>query len=251
MLSFLLSGSLVPLVLPLLCLHAKASSVNVNAPTGVTLQNHTIVHSDFLALSLELGYINLYFGNTTELVPQPVINYLTALHDRGSGRPLRLRLGGNSMDSATYVPSQQPMIISTDPNANANDPIINFGPVLFDVMNNVSSRVGGAQYLIGQLLYILPGCIRSTEGDHAIGLSLRDPNSTNIPLLAGDAQKALGSNLDAFLVGNVSRFFLFLNRFDVGLFAEWLSSLLRSPIYTLHTVTDRGWQTTLLMIISG
>lgn len=35
------------------------------------------------------------------------------------------------------------------------------------------------------------------------GLSLRDPNSTNIPLLAGDAQLKLGNNLDALLLGNV------------------------------------------------
>ena len=37
----------------------------------------------------------------------------------------------------------------------------------------------------------------------AIGLSLRDPNNTNIPLVAGDAQKYLGDSLDAYLLGNV------------------------------------------------
>ncbi len=42
------------------------------------------------------------------------------------------------------------------------------------------------------------------------GLSLRDPNSTNIPLLAGDAQKALGDKLDAFLLGNVGLGLLYL-----------------------------------------
>ncbi len=36
------------------------------------------------------------------------------------------------------------------------------------------------------------------------GLSLRHPDDSNIPLLAGDANKALGDDLDAFLLGNVS-----------------------------------------------
>ena len=40
--------------------------------------------------------------------------------------------------------------------------------------------------------------------DRPPGLSLRQPNNTNIPLLAGDATKALGDDLDAFLLGNVS-----------------------------------------------
>lgn len=156
MLSFLVSSSFVCLVaLPLLSLSSGAEAatpVNVTAPAAQpSLQDLIVVHPDFLALSLELAYVNLYFGNTTETVPQPVINYLTALHDRAPGRPVRLRIGGNSMDSATYVPSQQPMIISTDPNADSDDPIVNFGPILFDVMNNVSSRLGGAQYLIGSL----------------------------------------------------------------------------------------------------
>ena len=33
---------------------------------------------------------------------------------------------------------------------------------------------------------------------------MRVPNNTNIPLLAGDAVKALGDDLDAFLLGNAS-----------------------------------------------
>ena len=35
------------------------------------------------------------------------------------------------------------------------------------------------------------------------GLSLRQPNNSNIPLLAGAAAKALGGDLDAYLLGNV------------------------------------------------
>lgn len=34
--------------------------------------------------------------------------------------------------------------------ANANDQSVNYGPVLWDVLNKVSSDVGDASYLIGQ-----------------------------------------------------------------------------------------------------
>ncbi|EMD40856.1 glycoside hydrolase family 79 protein [Gelatoporia subvermispora B] len=163
-------------------LYRSVTALSVNAPSNPPSENATIVYANFLGLSVELAYLNFYFGNTTSDAPQPMLNYLSALHDRSSGLPLRVRLGGNSMDSATYVPSQQDMIEFTDPNSNSNDPIVNFGPVTFDVMNSVSDSVGGIQYLIG--------------------LSLRDPNSSNIPLLAGDAQKALGNKLDSFILGN-------------------------------------------------
>lgn len=37
---------------------------------------------------------------------------------------------------------------------------------------------------------------------------MRDPNSTNVPLAAGDANKYLGDDLDAYLLGNVRLFWL-------------------------------------------
>lgn len=151
MLSFVFVSAALGVLSFLTTRPAAAASVAVSAPKDPALQTLIVVHSDFLALSLELGYIDLYFGNSTDSVPQAFINYLSALHERSPGLPMRLRIGGNSMDSATYVPSQETMIVNTDPNANSNDPIINFGPSLFDVMNAVSSKVGGAQYLIGML----------------------------------------------------------------------------------------------------
>ena len=45
---------------------------------------------------------------------------------------------------------------------------------------------------------------------HVVGLSLRDPNSTNTPLVASDADKILGDSLDAYLLGNVGVAALFL-----------------------------------------
>ncbi|KAI9069257.1 glycoside hydrolase family 79 protein [Trametes sanguinea] len=168
-------------VFPLLTQTALAA-IAVSPPSSPPDANANVVYSNFLGISLELSFINYYFGNSTDQIPQPVIKYLSTLQSRASGQPVRLRLGGNSMDSSTYVPSQQQIIQFTDPNANSNDQPVDYGPQLFDVMKGVSSAVGGAQYLVG--------------------LSLRTPNSTNIPLLAGDASKALGDDLDALLLGN-------------------------------------------------
>lgn len=90
-------------------------------------------------------------GNGTSNIPKPFLNYLSALRSRsGPNRPLRLRIGGNSMDSSTYVPSQtSPMIQLTNSQANVNDQPVNYGPVLWDVVKLVAQNVGGAQYLIG------------------------------------------------------------------------------------------------------
>ncbi|KAI9001371.1 glycoside hydrolase family 79 protein [Trametes punicea] len=172
---------LLCLVFPSLTQSALAA-VSVSSPSSPPPADANVVYSNFLGISIELAYINYYFGNSTDQIPQPVVNYLSALQSRASGRPVRLRLGGNSMDSSTYVPTQQEIIVFTDPNANFNDMPVDYGPQLFDVMKGISSAVGGAQFLIG--------------------LSLRTPNSTNIPLLAGDASKALGDDLDALLLGN-------------------------------------------------
>lgn len=136
-----------------------------------------------------------------------MVNYLSAIRNRTLNKPVRLRLGGNSMDSSTYVPDQPDIVEFTNPNANSNDQPVNYGPALFDVMNAVNDKIGGTEYLIGndykrKLLSLL-------TDPHVLGLSLRQPNSTNIPLLAGDAQNALGDTLDAFLLGNVSRIILF------------------------------------------
>ncbi|GJE84970.1 glycoside hydrolase family 79 protein [Phanerochaete sordida] len=159
-----------------------ADAVQVNSPAAAPGDNVTAVYSNFFGISFELSFINYYLGNDTGSMPQPVLSYLSALHNRSGDRPLRLRLGGNSMDSSTYVPDQQQLLQFTDPNANVNDQPVSFGAALFDVMGSLGTKVGAVEWLIG--------------------LSLRDPNSTNIPLVAGDAQKHLGDALDAYLLGN-------------------------------------------------
>lgn len=135
------------LILPHLTLSALAA-IPVSAPSGPPASD--VVYSNFLGISVELSFVNHFFGNTTSSVPQPFVNYLEALHARASGTPVRLRLGGNSMDSSTYVPGQPDIIEFTNPNANVNDQPVNYGPQLFEVMNAVSDKVGGVEYLIGE-----------------------------------------------------------------------------------------------------
>jgi hypothetical protein len=56
-----------------------------------------VVQSNFLGLSLELSFLNHYFGNDVSSVPEPIINYLGAVRNHTGKQPVRLRLGGNSM----------------------------------------------------------------------------------------------------------------------------------------------------------
>ena len=144
-----------------LCLLLSARSalgaISVSAPANPPAADANVVYSNFLGFSLELSFINYYFGNTTADIPQPLVQYLSTLHAHGSGKPVRIRLGGNSMDSSTYVPSQENIIQFTDPNANSNDQPVNYGAQLFEVMKGISSQVGGVQYLIGTCIVITGG----------------------------------------------------------------------------------------------
>ncbi|EIM85606.1 uncharacterized protein STEHIDRAFT_99214 [Stereum hirsutum FP-91666 SS1] len=173
-----LVGALCAPFLP--SVRAQSTGVSVSIPSSPATSN--VVHPNFLGISLELSAINLYFGNDTSSTPAPVQNYFTTLRNFTSGDyPLRLRIGGNSMDSATYNASQSPILISTDPNANPNDEIVDFGPVFFDVIDKIGQEFN-AQYLLG--------------------LSLRDPTNTNNAIVAAASQQKLGDRLDAFLLGN-------------------------------------------------
>lgn len=57
------------------------------------------------------------------------------------------------MDSSTFVQDQTDMMHFTDPNANFNDQPVDYGPVLFDVMNQINNEVGGIEYLIGEFYF--------------------------------------------------------------------------------------------------
>jgi hypothetical protein len=67
-----------------------------------------------------------------------------------------MRLGGNSMDSATYAPSQTtPMINHTNPNSNSNDVESSFGDSLWEQLVAVGDAAGGGEYVVGQSYWAL------------------------------------------------------------------------------------------------
>ncbi|KDR83954.1 hypothetical protein GALMADRAFT_54326 [Galerina marginata CBS 339.88] len=167
------------LFVPVLPLCAIAGPIQISVPSAPPSTH--VVQSNFLGISFELSFLDEYFGNDTSNIPPTIVNYLAALRSRTGNHSLRLRIGGNSMDSSTYVPSQtSPMVQLMDQAANANDQPVNYGPVLWDVLDKVASDIGGAAYLIGS--YSLLCVCRKT------------PSS--------GAAKKLGDNLDAFLLGN-------------------------------------------------
>ncbi|KAF9006573.1 hypothetical protein BDQ17DRAFT_1223908, partial [Cyathus striatus] len=155
--------------------------IQVSVPSQPSSTN--VVKPNFLGISFELSFMTEYFGNDTSTVPSAMMNYLSALRSRTQDTPLLVRVGGNSMDSSWYVPDQgSPMVSLIGGPANANNQPVTYGPMLWAVMDKVASDLGGANYLVG--------------------LSLLQPNSSNISTLAGAAQQGLGDNLDSFLLGN-------------------------------------------------
>ncbi|KIY49365.1 hypothetical protein FISHEDRAFT_41784 [Fistulina hepatica ATCC 64428] len=162
--------------------HALAAEKHtISLPSSV--HPATVVYANFLGISFELSFVNEYFGNDTSTIPPTFINYLSAIRNRTQGDVVRVRIGGNSMDSSTYYQNQtSPMLELVNPNANSNNQPVNYGPLLWEVMTNVSSKVGGVDYLIG--------------------LSLLDPNNTDVPILAGAFRLGLGDILSAYLLGN-------------------------------------------------
>ncbi|KAF9464382.1 glycoside hydrolase family 79 protein [Collybia nuda] len=159
----------------------SAADIPVSVPSKAPTSS--LVQPNFLGISFELSFMDEYFGNDTSTIPATVINYLSAIRSRTGKMPLRVRVGGNSMDSSTYIPDQKsPMVQIKTGATNANNQPVNYGPELWNVMKKVASDVGGAEYLIG--------------------LSLLDPNNDNVPLLASSAKQGLEDTLDGFLLGN-------------------------------------------------
>ncbi|KAF8840938.1 hypothetical protein BDN67DRAFT_996503 [Paxillus ammoniavirescens] len=149
-------------------------------PDASSLVN--VVQDNFLGVSFELSSFDTLWGETPTAMPNAMKNYMSNLRQRHPS-PLRIRIGGNSMDGSTWVPTQTQMIVLTDPNAYYNDVPVNFGPTLFDVLNSMADTVGEMAFIIG--------------------LSMRDPDDdTNVIELAAAADQMLGDRLDSMLLGN-------------------------------------------------
>jgi hypothetical protein len=142
--------------------------------------NHGHDYDDHYNIDINTG------GETPTTMPNAMKNYMSNLGQRHPS-PLRIRIGGNSMDGSTWVPTQTQMIVLTDPNAYYNDVPVNFGPTFFDVLNSMADTVGEMAFIIG--------------------LSMRDPDDdTNVIELAAAADQMLGDRLDSMLLGNVGAF---------------------------------------------
>jgi hypothetical protein len=99
-------------------------------------------------------------GNDTSTIPEPIVNYLRGLRSSaGSTHPVRVRIGGNSVDTSTYVPSQGPPMVqiigAPQTGIAANNQPVTFGPDLFKVLKQVGQDVGGVQYLLGMRTIML------------------------------------------------------------------------------------------------
>ncbi|KAH7884871.1 hypothetical protein F5I97DRAFT_1892982 [Phlebopus sp. FC_14] len=181
--SFIFSSCCLALVLSTYARAQSSSPVNVSFPTQPDPSSLVVVVPDnFIGISFELSSFDTLWGKTPLEIPNAMKNYLSNLLQRHPS-PLRIRIGGNSMDSSTFVPNQTEMIIFTDPNAYFNDVPVDFGPTLFDVLNAMADIVGEMEFIIG--------------------LSMQDPeNDADVVLLAEAATAMMGVRLDSMLLGN-------------------------------------------------
>ncbi|KAF9460213.1 hypothetical protein BDZ94DRAFT_1170135 [Collybia nuda] len=176
--------------IPLLALVSSATlqvayagpPLNITFPEKPPASSINVVDSNFIGISWELSSFDTLWGKTVATIPHAMKNYLHNIVARLQ-KPLRIRVGGNGMDGSTYVPGQKTFIEHTDPEAYFNDIPVNFGPVMFDVMNSMYDTVGPMQF--------------------TIGLSMRTPHDfSNVVTLAKAAHEKLGDRLDAMLLGN-------------------------------------------------
>ncbi|KAF9645827.1 glycoside hydrolase family 79 protein [Thelephora ganbajun] len=174
------SRGLLPSVFILTLFSVEVFAIQVVVPSAP--RGGTFVHGNFLGISFELSFLDKYFGSDVNSIPTPFLNYLKVYEAYLPSIPLRLRIGGNSVDISTYVKSQTQFLNVTDPGAQKDHIPVTFGPTLLNVMSKVGKDIGGAEYLMG--------------------LSLSKPNDTTIAELAVAAHQILGDELDALLLGN-------------------------------------------------
>ncbi|EPQ53924.1 hypothetical protein GLOTRDRAFT_77790 [Gloeophyllum trabeum ATCC 11539] len=218
--------------------------VDVNFPSNPPASSAVnVVYDNFLGISFELSSFNTLWGESNTTIPPAILNYLHNIRSRlADSSPLRIRVGGNSMDESTYLADQSQMLTFPNPDAPSNNIPTNFGPKLWEVLNAVQKKVGGMTFLVG--------------------LSMREDlpswGEGNVIEVAEAAYKALGSSLDGFLLGNEPDLYsghgnipgynisLYIN--DVGTILDGLrntpsGNLIQSPLVGGPTVCC-GWNLT-------
>ena len=97
---------------------------------------------------------------------------------------LVLRVGGNTQDQSTYLPTLGQAVLSSGSASSSSlriTPNLTLGPELFAVLNNVTAVLG-------------------TEW--IVGLNFGSNNDSNAVLMAGVAEQALGRSLRSLQLGN-------------------------------------------------
>ncbi|TFK34272.1 hypothetical protein BDQ12DRAFT_689945 [Crucibulum laeve] len=159
-----------------------ASPLNVSfppTPSKDALWN--VVEDNFIGVSYELSSFSTLWGETKSLQPNAMQNYMHNLKVR-MANPLRIRIGGNGMDGSIYQSNLTIPIEHIDPDAYFNDIPVHFGPLLFDIMNGMSDKVGDMQFMVG--------------------LAMRDPDFSNGVEFGKAARDKLGDRLDVLMLGN-------------------------------------------------
>ncbi|KZO93818.1 glycoside hydrolase family 79 protein [Calocera viscosa TUFC12733] len=181
---------MLPLSLLLAALAALASAQTTLPiplyPSSPTLPS---IPANYLGLSIELSSLSSLLGpgvpsRSNLSIPSPFLNYLQNVHTR-LGAPLRIRIGGNSMDSSVYVSNQTTTLLEVlDPEANSNNVPVSFGPLLFSTLSAL----------------ITP----SLNLSYTFGLPLLTPNDTSsyAPLAAAEGSLLPPGTLDLALLGN-------------------------------------------------
>ncbi|KAJ7640116.1 hypothetical protein B0H17DRAFT_1216725 [Mycena rosella] len=168
---------LIPLSL-LFLLGPSNAAVQVTVPATPSTSN--VVLANFLGVSFELSFLPEYFGNDTSTINAPMVNYMAGIRARTGSNPLRLRIGGNSADSSPYIDTASSPMVQLQPgDFNANDQPVDYNPMIWSVLSEVSKQVNGISYAINIPLGI-------------------QPNAS----LSNDIRATLGSDLDSMLLGN-------------------------------------------------
>ncbi|KZT51702.1 glycoside hydrolase family 79 protein [Calocera cornea HHB12733] len=171
---------------------AAAQTTTLSLPLYPSSTALPSVPANYLGLSIELSSLSSLLGPGVPppptpgnaSIPTPFLTYLQNVYTR-LGAPLRLRIGGNSMDSSVYAENQTTTLLEVlDPAANSNNVPVSFGPLLFSTLGALITPHLNLSY--------------------TFALPLLTPNDTAsyAPLAAAEGALLPAGTLDLVLLGN-------------------------------------------------
>ncbi|KAH7884820.1 glycoside hydrolase family 79 protein [Phlebopus sp. FC_14] len=119
-----------------LSLNVQASSSNVN---GLSQP----LKGSFLGFSIEFSVINQVLGINSSFIQVPFLNLMSNLRERGG--EVRIRVGGNTQETATLVDSLPGGVMMMKDNTNTNNPTqtppLLYTPEVLYLLGNISALV--------------------------------------------------------------------------------------------------------------